>query len=125
MRQVILTIVAASVAVGYYADLLWRRRALLVACGLVGLLLGLVVALVQTPEYEAAVMLEIEPPQPTFMTVTDALVGAGGYWQNTDYYNTQFIVLKSKGLAERVVRQLKLTLSWTRLTPELAASTVV
>ena len=41
------------------------------ASALVGLLLGLVVALIQTPEYRAAAMLQIEPPTPTFMTVTD------------------------------------------------------
>ena len=70
---------------------------------------GLVVALIQTPEYQAGVMLQIEPPAPTFMTVTDALVGAGGYWQNTDFYNTQFKVLRSKGLGEKVVARLKLT----------------
>jgi succinoglycan biosynthesis transport protein ExoP len=93
----------------YYAGLLWRHRAFLVACALVGLLLGLVVALVQEPEYQAGVMLQIEPPSPTFMTVTDALVGAGGYWQNTDFYNTQFKVLRSKGLGEKVVARLKLT----------------
>jgi capsular exopolysaccharide synthesis family protein len=68
-----------------------------------------VVALIQTPQYEAGVMLQIEPPSPTFMTVTDALVGAGGYWQNTDFYNTQFKVLRSKGLAEKVVDRLELT----------------
>ena len=98
-----------DIDVRYYAGLLWRYRALLVACALVGLLLGLVVALIQTPEYEAGVMLQIEPPSPTFMTVTDALVGAGGYWQNTDFYNTQFKVLRSKGLGEKVVARLKLT----------------
>lgn len=95
--------------VRYYAGLFWRHRSLLLACALVGLLLGLVVALIQTPEYQAGVMLQIEPPSPTFMTVTDALVGAGGYWQNTDFYNTQFKVLRSKGLAEKVVSRLKLT----------------
>jgi len=98
-----------DIDVRYYAGLVWRHRALLVACALVGLLLGLVVALIQTPEYQAGVMLQIEPPAPTFMTVTDALVGAGGYWQNTDFYNTQFKVLRSKGLGEKVVAQLKLT----------------
>jgi succinoglycan biosynthesis transport protein ExoP len=95
--------------VRYYAGLLWRHRAFLVACALVGLLLGLVVALIQTPEYRAGVMLQIEPPSPTFMTVTDALVGAGGYWQHSDFYNTQFKVLQSKGLGEKVVARLKLT----------------
>jgi capsular exopolysaccharide synthesis family protein len=94
----------------YYAGLLWRHRSFLGACALVGLLLGLVVALVQTPEYKAGVLLQIEPPPPTFATVSDALlVGAGNYWQNTDFYNTQFKVLRSKGLGERVVSRLKLT----------------
>jgi succinoglycan biosynthesis transport protein ExoP len=94
----------------YYAGLVFRHRAFLGACALVGLLLGLVVALVQTPEYRAAVLLQIEPPPPTFASVSDALlVGAGSYWQNTDFYNTQFKVLRSKGLGEKVVARLKLT----------------
>src|SRR5262245_56639751 len=92
----------------YYAGLLWRSRTFLLAAALVGLLLGLVIALIQTPEYRAAAMLQIERPTPTFMTVTDALVGAGNYWQNADFYNTQFKVLRSKGLAEKVVERLKL-----------------
>jgi len=55
-------------------------------------------------------MLQIEPPPPTFASVSDALlVGAGGYWQNADFYNTQFRVLRSKGLGEKVVARLKLT----------------
>ncbi len=93
----------------YYAGLLWRHRPLLAACALVGLLLGLVVALAQTPEYRASVLLQIEPPTPTFMSVSEALLaGSGGYWQNTDFYNTQFRVLRSKGLGEKVVARLKL-----------------
>lgn len=98
-----------EIDVRYYAGLLWRHRSFVAACALVGLLLGLVVALVQTPEYRAAVMLQIDPPTPTFMTVTDALLGGGGYWQNTDFYNTQFKVLRSKGLGEKVVERLRLT----------------
>ena len=98
-----------DIDVRYYLGLLWRYRSFLGACALVGLLLGLVVALVQEPEYRAGVLLQIEPPAPTFMSVTDALVGAGGYWQNTDFYNTQFKVLRSKGLGEKVVDKLKLT----------------
>jgi capsular exopolysaccharide synthesis family protein len=94
----------------YYAGLVWRYRSFLGACALVGLFLGLVVALVQTPEYKAGVLLQIEPPPPTFASVSDALlVGAGNYWQNTDFYNTQFKVLRSKGLGEKVVIRLKLT----------------
>jgi len=94
--------------VRYYADLLWRARSLIAAAAIVGGLLGLFVAFLRTPEYRAAVMLQIDPPTPTFMSVTDALMGAGAYWQNVDFYNTQFKVLKSKGLGEKVVKHLKL-----------------
>ena len=34
---------------------------------------------------------------------TPSWSGAGNYWQNTDFYNTQFKVLRSKGLGEKVV----------------------
>jgi len=98
-----------DIDVRYYAGLVWRSRSFISALALVGLLLGLVVGLAQTPEYRAGVLLQIEPPTPTFLTVTDALVGAGSYWQNTDFYNTQFKVLRSKGLGEKVVARLKLT----------------
>jgi capsular exopolysaccharide synthesis family protein len=94
----------------YYAGLVLRHRSFLAACAAVGLLIGLVIALIQTPEYQAGVLLQIEPPPPTFASVSDALlVGAGNYWQNTDFYNTQFKVLRSKGLGEKVVARLKLT----------------
>jgi succinoglycan biosynthesis transport protein ExoP len=92
----------------YYAHLLWRGRWIVLTSGVVGFALGLFIAFLQTPQYRASAMLQIEPPTPTFMTVTDALVGGGNYWQNADFYNTQFQVLRSKGLGERVVDRLKL-----------------
>jgi polysaccharide biosynthesis transport protein len=92
----------------HYAKLLWRARALLAVAALVGLGLATVYGFLQTPIYRADAMLQIEPPTPMFMNVTDALVGAGSYWQNADFYNTQFKILKSNGLGEKVVAALKL-----------------
>ena len=97
-----------AIDVRYYADLLWRSRILIATAAVLGLGLGLLVAFVQTPEYRASVMLQIEPPTPTFMSVTDALVGGGNYWQNADFYNTQFKVLRSSASARRCVERLKL-----------------
>src|SRR5207244_1017625 len=71
-----------------------------------GLALGLVIAFAQTPEYRASVMVQIDPPTPTFMSVQEAL--GGGYWQNADFYNTQFRVLRSSALGEKVLDRLKL-----------------
>ncbi len=97
-----------EIDVRYYADLLWRGRVLVATAALVGAALGLLVGYLQTPEYRAGAMVQIEPPTPTFLTVTDALVGGGNYWQNTDFYNTQFQILRSRGLGEKVVGRLKL-----------------
>jgi capsular exopolysaccharide synthesis family protein len=91
----------------YYADLLWRGRWLIVTAAVVALALGVLVAYLQTPEYQASVMIQIEPPTPTFMSVTDALVGSN-YWQNTDFYNTQFTILRSKAVGDKAVERLKL-----------------
>lgn len=92
----------------YYVDTLWRGRYLIVTAALVGVLLGVLLGFLQTPEYRAGAMLQIEPPTPTFMTVTDALMGGGNYWQNADFYNTQFKVLRSRGVGELAVGRLKL-----------------
>src|SRR5260370_294836 len=92
----------------YYAGLGRRSRVCRAGGGLVGLGLGFVVALRQTPQYRAGAMIQIDPPAPAFMTVSDALAGMGNYWQNADFYNTQFRVLKSKTLGSRVVERLKL-----------------
>ena len=97
-----------AVDVRYYAGLLWRGRKVVLVAALVGLGLGLLVAFLQTPEYRATAMLQIEPPTPLFMGVADALVGGGNLWQNADFYNTQFRVLKSRGLGEKVVARLEL-----------------
>jgi LPS O-antigen subunit length determinant protein (WzzB/FepE family) len=69
----------------FYAHLLWRGRMLIATTGLVSLAVGLLVAYLQTPQYTAAAMVQIEPPTPTFLSVTDALVGGGNYWQNADF----------------------------------------
>jgi polysaccharide biosynthesis transport protein len=97
-----------AVDIRYYAGLLWRGRKVILTAGLVGLGLGLLVAFLQTPEYRSTAMLQIEPPTPLFVGVNDALVGSGNYWQNADFYNTQFRVLKSRGLGEKVIERLKL-----------------
>jgi capsular exopolysaccharide synthesis family protein len=96
--------------VRYYLELLWRQRLLVAASAIVGLGLGLLVAFLQVPEYRAATLLQIEPPVPSFLSVNEAAasVGAGGYWQNTDFYNTQFKILTSKSVGELVIDRLKL-----------------
>src|SRR5262245_15499367 len=91
----------------YYADVLWRGRALVAAAAVTGVGLGLLSGFLQTPEYRAAATVQIDPPTPTFMSVSDALMSAGGYWQNADFYNTQFRILRSSAVGEKAVERLR------------------
>ena len=99
---------AAEVDVRYHAGVLWRGRWLIVVAAGLGLALASLIAYLQTPEYQAQSMVQIEPPVPFFMGVNEALMGGGGYWQNTDFYNTQFRIITSKAVADQVVAELKL-----------------
>ncbi|HUG54691.1 MAG TPA: polysaccharide biosynthesis tyrosine autokinase [Vicinamibacteria bacterium] len=96
----------STIDVQYYGGLLWKSAAFLATSAALGLGLGLLVAFAQTPEYRATVMVQIDPPTPTFLSVQDAL--AGGFWQNADFYNTQFKVLRSGALGEKTLVRLKL-----------------
>jgi polysaccharide biosynthesis transport protein len=92
----------------YYGELLWRSRTLLVAAAIGGLGLGVLVGEMQVPSYRARALLQVSPPTPTSMTVTDALVGTGNPIRDRQFFNTQLNVLSSRTLAERVMEKLKL-----------------
>jgi len=94
--------------VRYYAGVLWRGRWLVLVALLIGVALSSLIAYLQIPEYEALALVQIEPPVPFFMGVNDALMGGGGYWQNADFYNTQFRIIQSKAIADKVIDELKL-----------------
>jgi len=98
--------VEGSIDFRYYGGLLWKSAALLVTAAALGFAMGLLVAFAQTPEYRASVMVQIDPPTPTFMSVQEAM--AGSFWQNTDFYNTQFKVLRSGALGDKTLARLKL-----------------
>ncbi len=92
----------------YYAELLWQRRILLAAAALGGLLLGVLAGELQVPRYRARALLQVMPPNPTSLSVTDALVQTGNPMRDRQFFNTQLNVLHSRAIAERVVEKLKL-----------------
>ena len=92
----------------YYAGVLWRGRWLIAVAAALGIALASLIAYLQIPEYQAQSMVQIEPPVPFFMGVNEALMGGGGYWQNSDFYNTQFKIITSKAIADQVIDELKL-----------------
>jgi polysaccharide biosynthesis transport protein len=97
-----------DIEVRYYAELLWRRRFLLAAAAISGLALGVLAGELQVPRFEARTLLQVMPPTPTSLTVTDALVSTGNPVRDRQYFNTQLNVLHSREIAGRVVDKLKL-----------------
>jgi capsular exopolysaccharide synthesis family protein len=94
--------------VRYYAELLWRRRILLATAAIGGLGLGVLAGELQVPRYQARTLLQVMPPNPTSLSVTDALVQTGNPMRDRQFFNTQLNVLHSRAIAERVVDKLKL-----------------
>jgi polysaccharide biosynthesis transport protein len=99
---------ARDFEVRYHAELLWRHRLLLASAAIGGLALGILAAELQVPRYQARTLLQVMPPNPTSLTVTDALVQTGNPVRDRQFFNTQLNVLHSRAVAERVVKRLKL-----------------
>lgn len=85
-----------------------RRRKWILIGGLVlCLLLGLVATLLMTPKYTAATTVEIQRETQSFADVDGSQKGTGGF-VDQEFYQTQYGLLKSKALAERVATDLRL-----------------
>jgi capsular exopolysaccharide synthesis family protein len=94
--------------VRYYTDLLWHRRILLAATAIGGLALGILAGELQPPRYQARTLLQVMPPNPTSLAVTDALVSTGNPIRDRQFFNTQMNVLRSRSIGEKVVEKLRL-----------------
>lgn len=59
---------------------------------------------------EATIMFDPNPPRPLGQAVESVVdIGAGSFWNNQEYYETQYHIIQSRGIALAVVRELGLT----------------
>jgi capsular exopolysaccharide synthesis family protein len=88
---------------------LWERRFLILAATGAGLAVALIVSLLQTPLYQSSVTLELNPPTVPIMG-NGANDEQGVVVPNTDasFLATQYGLLRSRALAEKVVENLNL-----------------
>lgn len=94
-----------------YFRALYRWRWLIAALMLGTVLLTAAYTLRQTRLYQASASVIIDPTAPRILDdevgkVMDS--GSGTYWFNKEYYETQFKVIVSRAVSERVVDKLKL-----------------
>lgn len=88
--------------------ILWRQRKILIAVTVAGLLIGLLVALMLKPMYEATSVIRIEPPAAE-STDSDAFTPYADLRYYDRYSNTLKGVLTSRKMALEVIDALDLT----------------
>lgn len=85
---------------------IWRRKWSIVTLTLIVMMVSVLVVMSLTPIYRAASTLLIEQKQAKVVSI-EQVYGLEG--NGNEYLQTQFELLKSRSLAERVVRELNLT----------------
>jgi len=88
-----------------------KRKWLVLAVAVAAAGSGLLWALRQTKIYEASATLDIEPHAPNVLggQVSEVVdLGSGTYWNNREYFETQYKILQSRETAEAVVKRLGL-----------------
>jgi capsular exopolysaccharide synthesis family protein len=90
----------------HFAHIIGRRKWSIIGFALLMTLLAALYAISMKPVYRASATLLIEGQAPNVVSIAD-VYGADTHTQQ--YYETQFEILKSRPLAEKVVTQLNLT----------------
>ena len=73
----------------------------------ISVIIALLFTALQTPLYQAQLTLEIDDDNPASFSLGSGLLNASG--NNKDFYQTQFEILKSRSLTDKVIEDLKLT----------------
>ena len=89
----------------HYWNVIRRQAKKIIALSVVVTVIAVLVALVMTPVYRSTVTILIEAEEAKILSIEE-VYGLSG--QSSEYFLTQFEILKSRELARRVVRDLNL-----------------
>ncbi len=87
-----------------YVSIVLRRKKVVAAFLFAVFILTMLMSLMMTPVYKSTVIIKIDKETSSALTVQGLDIGQPG----VDYYQTQYELLKSRALAERVVKKLSL-----------------
>lgn len=90
-----------------WLEVIQRRRWLLVAVAALVVALALVHYAITPKAYRATAVLQIDRRAPSYVSA-ESMWSAEAYYDAQSFYPTQYRLLQSRGLAERVVRMLRL-----------------
>jgi succinoglycan biosynthesis transport protein ExoP len=89
-----------------YLSVIFRWKWLIIGCVVSALLVGLLLTLLSTPQYTATTRLEINRESAQIVNVREVEPETSAI--DMEFYQTQYGLLESRALAERVARELKL-----------------
>lgn len=94
-----------------YAAILLKRKWFILLFAALVVVLAMVWTMGQERVYSAtcAIVIETQAPQVLGEIREAVSVGSGGYWYNREYYETQYRIIRSREIAERVVERLGLS----------------
>jgi succinoglycan biosynthesis transport protein ExoP len=88
-----------------YIEIIWRHKIVILACLIVVTISTLVGSLLTKPVYKADAKLEISRENPNIIKFEEVLQVEN---RDDEFYETQFILLKSKSLARHVIEKMNL-----------------
>jgi polysaccharide biosynthesis transport protein len=91
-----------------YLRVLRSRWLLIVSVAIVTIVCGVVFTVLQTRIYQGVATLVIDPKQPTIVNIPEVTNDTAGAAVSPDYYSTQYKLLQSRPVVEKVINELKL-----------------
>ncbi|MEL6297990.1 MAG: polysaccharide biosynthesis tyrosine autokinase [Pseudomonadota bacterium] len=95
-----------ATALGFYVRVVFKRKLLIASSAAMALAIGLLIVLSSTPQYTAVTRVQID--RKAQQIVANDASSASVVGTNREFLRTQYELLKSRGLAERVVSVLQL-----------------
>ena len=87
----------------------FKRRWSIVAFFVVVVSLVTLASFLSTPIYRAVSVVQIAPEAPQVVSFKDVVsLGSSNYWEDKSYYETQFKIIKSRRIAQKVLERLNL-----------------
>ncbi|MDQ7788244.1 MAG: polysaccharide biosynthesis tyrosine autokinase [Thermodesulfovibrionales bacterium] len=88
-----------------YLNVILKRKSIVMVFLIAVVILTIVLSLMMTPIYMATTVVRIDKESPNILSFKAVQIDSPG----ADYYQTQFEILKSRNMAERIIRNLNLT----------------
>ena len=89
--------------------LLWAGKATILATTIVGVGLGFLVTFMQVPIYRSHALVQIDPPTQNISALSNPYPTTALNWFDyQNFYRTQYRIIESKALAQKVLYKLKL-----------------